>query len=975
MRTVGHGRRAVPRGAMKLFVRAGILVSLLAGLVFAPGEASVQAANPTASSANASVGRVVSRGIDYQLVRRLDRNARGRIALSSKNSTNFAAFIRASRGGDLFPASRSRTPRSKALGFFARYGGLLGIRDASAELVRTSSFVDRYGSTHLSYRQVYRGVPVFGGVLRAHFDARSDLTAVNGVFVPDIRLGTKPRLGAGAAKKRAIAQVIARPPAGHSGLRAADLSAESAKLYVYRTGLIRNVRGTNQLVYEVRVTNGRDVREVVFVHAHAGKVVNRFSLINDGLFRRLFEQNTSNQVWQEGDPFPGTLNQDQQNIVNFSGQTYRHFFNAFGRDSYDGAGHEMRSVNNDPRIACPNANWNGATTNYCNGVTADDVVAHEWEHAYTQFTHNLIYQWQPGALNEAYSDIFGETVDVLNGEGTDTPNPIRSAGGCSTHTTPVPVLVINSPPPIAGECAAAGASFGPPLSAAGVTGNVVLADDGVGVTTDACTPLVNAAQITGNIALVDRGTCTFVVKVKNAQNAGAIAVVVGNNIVGPPSPMAGTDPTITVPSVMISLSHRNLIVGQLGTSTVNVTMRRGGGVTEDSYRWLLAEDSTAFGGAIRDMWNPRCLSDPGKVTDSEYQCAATDNGGVHTNSGVPNHGFALLVDGGTYNGRTVGAIGLVKAAHLYWRAQSVYQTPTSDFDDHADALQASCTDLIGVNLTGLSTGAPVGPSGEVISAADCAAVTNMIAAVELRTDPSAQCNFQPLLRQNPPALCPSQKNPPIHYAEDFEDGLVGWTLTNQGVYSGWPNLNWVQATTLPGGRAGAAAFGADPDIGNCDGGAGDVSGVMRMESPAILIPATNILSTRLTFQHYVATEAGWDGGNLKISINGGPYFVVPASAYLFNPYNATLNPPEAGNTNPLAGQPGFTGTDGGKVTGSWGESQVNLSHPAVGVDPGDTIRLRFDLGMDGCTGVDGWYVDDVKVRSCNLKKNPTARES
>ena len=54
----------------------------------------------------------------------------------------------------------------------------------------------------------------------------------------------------------------------------------------------------------------------------------------------------------------------------------------------------MRSVNNDPSIACPNANWNGVTTNYCNGVTSDDVVAHEWGHAYTEYTHGLIYQWQ-----------------------------------------------------------------------------------------------------------------------------------------------------------------------------------------------------------------------------------------------------------------------------------------------------------------------------------------------------------------------------------------------------------------------------------------------------------------------------------------------------------------------------------------------------------------------------------------------------
>ena len=175
----------------------------------------------------------------------------------------------------------------------------------------------------------------------------------------------------------------------------------------------------------------------------------------------------------------------------------------------------------------------------------------------------------------------------------------------------------------------------------------------------------------------------------------------------------------------------------------------------------MGEDSTAFGGAIRDMWAPTCAADPGKVSDAQYHCATTDGGGVHTNSGVPNHGFALLVDGGTYNGHTVNAIGPVKAAHLYWRAQSVYQTPTTNFNDHADALQVACQDLIGDPLEGLSTtSTPAGPSGQAITAADCAAVDEMIAAVELRIDPAAQCNFQPMLQQNPPALCTTTRNPP-----------------------------------------------------------------------------------------------------------------------------------------------------------------------------------------------------------------------
>jgi len=433
--------------------------------------------------------------------------------------------------------------------------------------------------------------------------------------------------------------------------------------------------------------------------------------------------------------------------------------------------------------------------------------------------------------------------------------------------------------------------------------------------------------------------------------------------------MAGVDATITIPSLLVSLTTGNLIKGELAGG-VNTTLHTvGGGTPENSYRWLMGEDATAFGSAIRDMWEPTCKSDPGKVTDTVYQCTPDDGGGVHTNSGVPNHGYALLVDGGTYNGHTVAPIGLVKAAHLYWQAQSVYQTPTTNFNDHADALQSSCQDLIGVPLEGLSTSdTPAGPSGEAITAADCAAVDEMIAAVEFRTDPTVQCNFQPMLQQNPPALCTNTKNPPVIYAEDFEDGLTGWTLTNQGVFSGWPNLDWTQATTLPGGRSGSAAFGIDLNGGNCDGGAGDISGMMSLESPDIHIPNTNNLSPRLTFEHYAATELGWDGGNLKISINGGAYVIVPASAYTFNAYNATLQTAGAGNTNPLAGQPAFTGTDGGTVFGSWGQSQINLT--LMGVVPGDTIRLRYDFGMDGCTGIDGWYVDDVKVRACNVKKLP-----
>ena len=928
-----------------------------------------------ASAASSAGAQGNQNGPPPGLLKKLQDEARGPVAASTEDSTKYHGFIRVGRGGDLLPGNRGNA-QAKAQAFLSEYGALLGVGDSSGTLVPSGTRSDQQDATHVTFNQVFRGVPVFGGTIKAHVDDDGNLTGVNGNVIPDLNVNTTPKLSAAQAGQRAIAHVIAEPPRDENGdppkfLTAGDLEA-SAKLFVYRVGLIRGVPGTSQLVYEVEVTNGKSVREFVFVHAHVGKIVNRYSGIGGALFRRLFEQNLGNQVWQEGDPFPGSLNIDQQNIVNFSGDSYYFFFNAFGRDSYDAAGHEMQSINNDPTINCPNANWNGTTTNYCNGVTSDDVVAHEWGHAYTQFTSNLIYQWQPGALNEAYSDIWGETVDILNGAQTDTPGGLRTVGACSTHTGN-PAVVINSPASIAQTCPAGRATFGPAVDEVGTTGNVVLVDDGTAPTSDGCeTPFVNAAAIAGNVALIDRGVCGFAVKVKNAQDAGAIAVVIANTADAVQG-MGGADPTITISSLLISLSHGDAIKGELGTSAVNVSLKEvpvAG--AENSYRWLMGEDSTAFGGAIRDMWTPTCLGDPGKVTDAEYHCDTTDNGGVHSNSGVPNHGYALLVDGtrGTpYNGQNVNAIGLTKAAHLYWRAGAVYQTETSDFADHADALEASCADLIGEPLEGLSTSTtPAGPSGESFTAADCQAVAVMIAAVELRTDPTEQCNFTPLLDPNTPPLCAPGEDSRRLYREDFEhpQGLRGWTLTNEGVFAGWPDLDWVQDSSLPGGRSGRAAFAEEPDAGDCAGGANDISGVMRLESPVIRLRGTpNTQSMKLSFDHYVATELGWDGGNLKISVNGGPYVLVPASAFTFNSYNMTLQTAAAGNTNPLAGEPGFTGTDGGQVTGSWGQSHVDLS--ALGVGARDEIRLRFDFGMDGCTGIDGWYVDDVVVSACEQR--------
>ncbi len=105
------------------------------------------------------------------------------------------------------------------------------------------------------------------------------------------------------------------------------------------------------------------------------------------------------------------------------------------------------------------------------------------------------------------------------------------------------------------------------------------------------------------------------------------------------SPIGFSSPDLTLPpTASIGLTDRESIRTAIaGGDPVSVTIKDASGAREDSYRWLIGEKSEAFGGAIRDMWNPTCYGDPGKVSDAEYKCATDDNGGVHGNSGVVNH--------------------------------------------------------------------------------------------------------------------------------------------------------------------------------------------------------------------------------------------------------------------------------------------------------------------------------------------------
>jgi hypothetical protein len=473
-------------------------------------------------------------------------------------------------------------------------------------------------------------------------------------------------------------------------------------------------------------------------------------------------------------------------------------------------------------------------------------------------------------------------------------------------------------------------------------------------TTDACEPLTGFTP--GRIAVIDRGDCFFIEKVKRAEDAGAVAAVVVNNegddwvgMIRPPDDTT----VITIPSVFMRQSDGESLKAALDEGIeVHIFIPQ---ATDPSLRWVQGEEDVIV---IRDMWNPNCLGDPAKVSDPLYWCSFDDDGGVHINCGVTNLAYALLVDGGSFNGRTVQAIGLTKATHIYWRAMANYQVHLTDFAMHADAVELSCQDLIGQDLTDLITGAT---SSEVMTASDCTQLAEALAATEMRQMPPCDPIIT-VLDPDAPALDGNRES----FFDDFEDGPgQRWALSNEGVYAEYEPRDWQWTTDVPEGGFGAAMYAVNgPIIGDCEAGSDDQSGVMYLESPPITILGGD--DPVLVFDHYLATERSFDGGNLKIGVNDGPFELVPDEAFLFNDYNSSLNTAEQDNTNPLAGEPAFTGTDWGTARSNWGQSQVDLSGLAT---PGDTIRVRFDFGVDGCVGADGWYMDNVRVLT-TVDKSP-----
>lgn len=183
--------------------------------------------------------------------------------------------------------------------------------------------------------------------------------------------------------------------------------------------------------------------------------------------------------------------------------------------------------------------------------------------------------WDHNMLDNRTNKLWVNMTDAERAASGISGNGLSWTGANVTAAIPgvlsrAPNLAVSGPAAtsIAGNFVVGEASFGPALTLeAPVTGQIMPVIDQANGTGLACNPLTgaNALAVRGNIAVVDRGVCTFSIKVKNAQNAGAKAVIVVDNVAAAISGLGGSDSTITIPSVRVTLADGTRLKSALQT--------------------------------------------------------------------------------------------------------------------------------------------------------------------------------------------------------------------------------------------------------------------------------------------------------------------------------------------------------------------------------------------------------------------------
>lgn len=417
---------------------------------------STPTANPGPRSADDAADR------QHRALSRLREGALGPVEIHLRPENQTLRQIRAAEllGEEVQSRARRASgglPSKEALAraFLREHREVLRLTDPDSELVTTEVAEDLLGHSHVRFQQHHAGRPVALAGITVHFNLEGRLNLVDGAYVPTpTQVAEIPTVSAMDALTLARASV----PGGFQGV------PSEPRLVVHAP-----FEAPPRLAWEFELRVGMLQAWRFTVDATDGQILHRTSRVYDaaatGAGLDLFNTSRPLNLWSQGntyyladaskpmfnasgDPltnpkgvitvldargtginrlddktvFPiSSANPNQWSVpagvsaaFNFS-QTYDYFRERHSRNSINGNGGNITAVVNVGDY--DNASWHGDLSMMFFGNVrkypgALDVVAHELAHGVTENSANLIYELQPGALNESFSDIFGECVEA-----------------------------------------------------------------------------------------------------------------------------------------------------------------------------------------------------------------------------------------------------------------------------------------------------------------------------------------------------------------------------------------------------------------------------------------------------------------------------------------------------------------------------------------------------------------------------------
>lgn len=372
---------------------------------------------------------------------------------------------RSLNGANLLPYATppSDDPETMARTFLREYREILRLDDPDRELhpFRVERAADGY--TAVRFAQKWRDVPVWGRDVVVRLSPAGRVIGFSGHSVPTPKfMATAPAIPAEGADRSATAMLSTRD-------RRATRATGRELVFFPHDGVLR-------LAWKVMVEGGLDYRREAFVDARSGEFLHDVTLVyheavtgsgidlsNTNRTLNVFKINSdffminttksmfdaSGQlpnsgkgiIWLinanngEGDNLThvtstnkdswGNGNRNAVSAAFFASQVFDYYKNVHNRNSIDDKGMNMQLVTNF-KSNFANAFWNGTFMIFGNGDNQTfsdlagslDVTSHEMSHGVTEHTANLIYELQPGALNEHFSDAFGVATDFFVNPGT-----------------------------------------------------------------------------------------------------------------------------------------------------------------------------------------------------------------------------------------------------------------------------------------------------------------------------------------------------------------------------------------------------------------------------------------------------------------------------------------------------------------------------------------------------------------------------